>query len=63
MLFQQSSIAHWIEAKETWTLCSQVIAFQEISGAHTGHNLRQYFVCQRADMINADLSKVCHAYH
>ena len=40
--------AHWIEVKqgreETWTMRSEVIGFQTVSGDHSGKNLGHYFV-------------------
>lgn len=42
--------AHWIEVKDgKWTLRSEVIGFQPISGEHSGRNLGRYFVslCDR----------------
>ena len=55
--------AHWIESDpkmKKWTLCSKVIAFRSISGAHNGHNLGRYFIglCQRAGIIDHKDSKV-----
>ncbi|KIK94313.1 hypothetical protein PAXRUDRAFT_46514, partial [Paxillus rubicundulus Ve08.2h10] len=39
--------AHWIHTDpktKAWSLQSQVIAFWGISGAHTGENIRCYFL-------------------
>ncbi|KIK81709.1 hypothetical protein PAXRUDRAFT_90390, partial [Paxillus rubicundulus Ve08.2h10] len=39
--------AHWIctdPKTKAWSLQSQVIGFQGISGAHTGENLGHYFL-------------------
>lgn len=58
--------AHWIETKNsgTWSLCSEVIAFKAISGAHSGENLGRYFIglCKRAGIINAKGSNVSHSF-
>ena len=56
--------AHWIESDpkmKKWTLCTEVIAFRSISGAHDGHNLGRYFIglCQHAGIIDHKDSKVC----
>ena len=37
--------AHWIKVdKEKWSLCSEVVGFQAISGEYNGWNLGRYFV-------------------
>ena len=66
--------AHWIEVKGadykkkewgTWKLCSEVIAFQGISGNHLGENIGQYVLglARRIGIINKlmNISKV-HAH-
>ena len=54
--------AHWIECKSAgcWTLCSEVIAFKGIAGAHNGENLGHYFVglCKWAGIVGNTSSKV-----
>ena len=54
--------AHWIEDKGAgcWTLCSEVIAFKGIAGAHNGENLGHYFVglCKWAGIIGTTAAKV-----
>src|SRR5258707_13495559 len=52
--------AHWIEVdKEKWSLCSEVVRFQAISGEHNGWNLGRYFVglCDRVGMCGTGESK------
>lgn len=57
-----SITAHWIKTKSpsVWSLCSEVIAFKGISGAHSGKKLRCYFIglCKWAGIINVKGSKV-----
>lgn len=58
--------AHWIEVKnKTWTLRSEVVGFQPVSGDHTGWNLGRYFIglCNRVGIFNKDRSKVCLICH
>jgi len=49
--------AHWIcadlQKNSPWSLCSQVVAFWGVFGAHNGENLGHYFVslCKRASII------------
>ena len=54
--------AHWIESRSAggWELCSEVVAFKGITGAHTGENLGCYFItlCKRAGIINSMGTKV-----
>jgi hypothetical protein len=55
--------AHWIHTdpkSKKWTLKSQVIAFQGISGAHTGDNIGRYFVglAERVGVVAPTASKV-----
>lgn len=53
--------AHWIESRAgCWELCSEVIAFKGIAGAHTGENLGRYFLtlCKRVGIINSSGTKV-----
>jgi hypothetical protein len=53
--------AHWIEVKdEKWELCSEVIAFQPVSGEHSGDNLGRYFVglCDRVGIMSKTESKI-----
>lgn len=58
--------AHWIHIDPVsgkWSLHMQVTVFKEISGAHTGDNLGQYFVslCEQAGIITGRSSKVCES--
>ncbi|KIK91213.1 hypothetical protein PAXRUDRAFT_150008 [Paxillus rubicundulus Ve08.2h10] len=48
-----SITAHFIEVKQSCILCSQVIAFRGISGAHTGQNLGWYFIalCEHVGIV------------
>jgi hypothetical protein len=53
---------HWIEVKKNkWNLCSQVIAFCGVSGAHSGVNLGRYIVglCERVGIVSGQSTKVC----
>lgn len=53
--------AHWIAVKdEKWTLRSEVVGFQPISGEHSGENLARYFVglCDRVGIMGKNESKV-----
>ena len=54
--------AHWIEVKSlgSWTLCSEVIAFKGIAGAHTGENLGRYFfgLCKQVGIVGNTDTKV-----
>ena len=53
--------AHWMEVKdEKWRLRSEVIAFQPISGEHSGDNLGRYIVglCERVGIMSKTESKV-----
>ena len=53
--------AHWIEVKDgKWKLRSEVIAFQPVSGEHSGDNLGRYFVglCERVGIMSKTESKV-----
>jgi hypothetical protein len=53
--------AHWIEVKDgKWKLRSEVIAFQPVSGEHSGENLGRYFVglCDRVGIMSKTESKV-----
>jgi hypothetical protein len=52
---------HWIEVKEEkWSLRSEVVAFQGISGSHNGDNLGRYFMglCDRVGICSQNMSKV-----
>jgi hypothetical protein len=52
---------HWVDVKDgKWSLCSEVVGFQPVSGDHTGWNLGRYFVglCDRIGIFNEDDSKV-----
>lgn len=54
--------AHWIEVKDDkWTLRSEVVGFQAISGGHDGNNLGRYFMglCDRVGICGPNESKVC----
>ena len=46
--------AHWIEVKEGWAMCSEVIGLCSVSGDHGGENLGRYFVgvCDRTGMTS-----------
>lgn len=54
--------AHWIQVDQSkkWNIKSHVIAFQAISGAHTGDNIGRYFMglCDRVGVISWAQSKV-----
>lgn len=53
--------AHWIEVKGgKWALRSEVVAFQGISGSHSGDNLGRYFMglCDRVGVCSQNTSKV-----
>jgi len=53
--------AHWIEVKDgKWKLRSEVIAFQPVSGEHSGDNLGRYVVglCERVGIMTKNESKV-----
>lgn len=53
--------AHWIEVKKNkWNLCSQVIAFHGVFGAHSGVNLGRYIVglCKRVGIVSGQSTKV-----
>lgn len=55
--------AHWIEVRDgNWSLRSEVVGFQPLSGEHSGWNLGRYFVglCDRVGIFNKDGSKACH---
>ena len=55
--------AHWIEVKEEkWSLQSEVVGFQPVSGDHSSWNLGRYFMglCDCVGICNKDGSKVCH---
>ena len=59
--------AHWIEmdtSTSQWKLCSEVIAFQGIFGAHSGLNLGHSFVslCECSGIITNNSTKVCHFF-
>lgn len=59
--------AHWIETDTStnqWKLCSAVIAFRGIFGAHSGLNLGRSFVglCERSGIITDHSTKVCHFF-
>ena len=54
---------HWINIDSTsskWTLQTKVIAFQGISGLHTGDNIGHYFMglCEQVGLISMGASKV-----
>ena len=54
--------AHWIDVTDgKWTLRSEVVGFQPISGEHSGGNLGKYFVglCDRVGITSEKISKVC----
>lgn len=54
--------AHWICVKgDKWKLRSEVVAFQGISGTHSGINLGRYFMglCDRVGICSQNMSKVC----
>ncbi len=54
--------AHWIDVdKGKWSLQSEVIGFQAVSGEHSGWNLGQYFVglCNHMGICNTGETKVC----
>jgi len=54
--------AHWIKIKSpgSWALCSEVVAFKGIAGAHNGENLGRYFVglCKWAGIVGDTGTKV-----
>jgi len=54
--------AHWIKIKSpgSWALCSEVVAFKGIGGAHNGENLGRYFVglCKWAGIVGDTGTKV-----
>jgi len=53
--------AHWIEVdKGKWSLRSEVVGFQGISGEHSGWNLGRYFIglCDRVGICKTGESKV-----
>ena len=53
--------AHWIEVKAgKWTLRTEVIGFQSISGDHSGQNLGRYIVgvFDRVGIMGKNHSKV-----
>lgn len=53
--------AYWIESRAgCWELCSEVIAFKGITGAHTSENFGRYFLtlCKQAGIINSSGTKV-----
>ena len=53
--------AHWIDMKGgKWILCSEVVAFQTLSGDHGGENLGRYMVglCDRVGITGKTESKV-----
>ena len=57
-------MVHWIQVDQSkkWNIKSHVIAFQAISGAHTGDNISRYFVglCDHVGVISQaqSISKV-----
>jgi len=65
---QYKSVVSWddsslIDVKDgKWTMGSEVIGFQAVSGEHSGWNLGQYFVglCDRVGICNDKESKVCY---
>ena len=52
--------AHWIKVKSGVWLWSEVVAFQGVSGEHTGLNLGWYFVggCDHVGITGQDKLKV-----
>ena len=55
-------MAHWIDVTDgKWTLQSEVVCFQPISGEHSGGNLGKYFVglCDHVRITSEKISKVC----
>jgi len=57
--------AHWIDVKDgKWTMRSEVIGFQAISGEHSGWNLGCYFIglCDHVGICNNKESKVWDHY-
>jgi hypothetical protein len=55
---------HWIDVEkdleEIWTMRSEVIGFQTVSGDHGGKNVGRYYVgvCDRIGITDTDQSKV-----
>ena len=54
--------AHWIEtmSPSSWALCSEVITFKGIAGAHNEENLGCYFIglCKRVGIVGNTGTKV-----
>jgi hypothetical protein len=53
---------HWIDVSgsDKWTLCSEVVGFECISGGHDGNNLGRYFMglCDRIGICSQKKTKV-----